>query len=91
MTLGLARSDFSLVFCRSTLEEQVAVTRKALAYVEILVTSTCAHLVKSGKTGNNPVQAYLDTLTLSQVLLHRDHFDTPGGIGLRNLTRIVYR
>jgi hypothetical protein len=68
-TLGLAhRSDFSLVFYRSKLEDQVAVTRKALAYVEILVTSTCVHLVKSVKTSNNPVQAYLDTLSLKQVL-----------------------
>jgi hypothetical protein len=66
--LGFRRSDSSLVFCRSKLEDQVAVTRKALAYVEILVTSTCVHLVKSGKTGSNPVQAYLDTLSFKQVV-----------------------
>ncbi len=45
-TLGLARSDSSLVFCRSKLEEQVEVTKKALAYVEIIVTSTCVYLLK---------------------------------------------
>ena len=27
-----------------------------------------AHLVKSGKTGSNPVQAYLDTLSFKQVV-----------------------
>jgi hypothetical protein len=43
--------------------------------VEILVTSTCVHLVKSGKTGNNPVQAYLDTLTLSQVFALKEDVD----------------
>ncbi len=66
-TLGLSRSDSSLVFCRSTLEDQVTVTRKALAYVEILITSTCTHLLKSPKVDGNPVQAYLDTLPLAQV------------------------
>ena len=74
-TLGFARSDFSLVFCRSKLEDQVAVTRKALAYVEILVTSTCAHLLKSAKIGNNPVQAYLDTLSLAQVFALKEDVD----------------
>jgi hypothetical protein len=33
-TLGLSRSDSSLVFYRSTVDEQVKVTKKALAYVE---------------------------------------------------------
>ncbi len=47
--------------------KQVAVTRKALAYVEILVTSTCAHLLKSVKAGGNSVQTYLDTLSLARV------------------------
>jgi hypothetical protein len=74
-TLGFVRSDFSLVFCRSKLEDQVAVTRKALAYVEILVTSTCAHLLKSAKIGNNPVQAYLDTLSLAQVFALKEDVD----------------
>jgi hypothetical protein len=36
--------------------------------VEIIVTSTCLHLLKSTKTGGNPVQTYLDTLSLSQVM-----------------------
>jgi hypothetical protein len=66
--LGLSRSDFSLVFCRSTVNEQFAVTRKALTYVEIIITSTCVHLLKSTKAGDNPVQTYLNTLSLSQVM-----------------------
>ncbi len=66
--LGLSRSDSSLVFCSSTLEDQVAVTKKTQAYVEIIVTSTCVHLLKSIKAGGNPVQTYLDTLSLSEVI-----------------------
>ena len=58
------------------MEEQVAVTRKALAYVEILVTSTCAHLVKSVKAGSNPVHAYLDTLSLAQVFALKEDVDS---------------
>ena len=74
-TLGLARSDFSLVFHRSTIEDQVTVTKKALAYVEIIITSTCVHLLKSIKAGGNPVQTYLDTLSLSQVAALRKDVD----------------
>ena len=66
-TVGLARSDSSLVFCRSKPLEQVEVTKKALAYVEIIVTSTCVHLLKGTSGVGNPVQAYLDTLSLAQV------------------------
>jgi hypothetical protein len=64
-TLGLSRSDADLVFCRSKLEDQVEAINKALAYVEIIITSTCVHLLKSTKAGGNPVQAYLDTLSLA--------------------------
>jgi hypothetical protein len=74
-TLGLVRSDFSLVFYRSSVEDQVAVTKKALAYVEIITTSTCVHLLKSTKAGGNPVQTYLDTLSLSQVAALRKDVD----------------
>ena len=74
-TLGLSRPDFSLVFYRSTLDEQVAVTRKALAYVEILITSTCVHQLKSVQAGSNPVQAYLDTLSLAQVFALKEDVD----------------
>jgi hypothetical protein len=75
-TLGLARSDFSLVFCRSKVEDQVVVTRKALAYAEILVTSTCAHFMKSVKAGGNQVQAYLDTLSLRQVFALKEDVES---------------
>ncbi len=64
-TLGLSRSDASLVFCRSTVDEQIKVSMKALAYVELLITSTCVHLLKSAKFVGSPVKAYLDTLSLS--------------------------
>ncbi len=74
-TLGLSRSNSSLVFCRSTLEDQVAVTKKALAYVEIIVTSACVHLLKSTKTGGNPVQTCLDTLSLSQVMALKEEVE----------------
>ena len=67
-TLGLSRSDTSLVFYRSTVEEQVTVSRKALAYVELIITATCKHLLKSTKFVGSPVKAYLDTLSLSQLV-----------------------
>ena len=54
-TLDLAPLDSSLVFCRSKVEEQVEVTKKALAYVEIIVTSTCVHLLKGHASAGNPV------------------------------------
>ncbi len=68
-TLGLARSDSSFVFHRSKVEEQVEVTKKALAYVEIMVTSTCVHLLSRNgiASAGNLVQAYLDTLSLPAV------------------------
>jgi hypothetical protein len=74
-TLGLARSDFSLVFHRFTIEDQVTVIKKALAYVETIITSTCVHLLKAVKAGGNPVQTYLDTLSLSQVAALRKDVD----------------
>ena len=74
-TLGLARSDFSLVFHRFTIEDQVTVNKKALAYVETIITSTCVHLLKAVKAGGNLVQTYLDTLSLSQVAALRKDVD----------------
>jgi hypothetical protein len=74
--LRLSRSNSSLVFCRSTLEDQVAVIKKALDYVEIIVTSTCMHLLKSTKTDGNPVQTYLDTLSLSQVMALKEEVES---------------
>jgi hypothetical protein len=43
--------------------------------VKILVTSTCAHLLKSVKAGSNPVQAYLDSLSLAQVFALKEDVD----------------
>ena len=39
MALGFSHSDASFVFCRSNLQDQVEVTKKALAYVEVIITS----------------------------------------------------
>ncbi len=50
------------------MQDQIRVTKKALAYVELLITATCVHLLKSSKFTGNQVQAYLDTLSLSQKL-----------------------
>ncbi len=66
-TLGHSRSNTPLVFCRSSVEDQITVTRKALAYVEHLITSTCGHMLRAVEIAGNPVQAYLNTLPLSQV------------------------
>ena len=58
------------------MEDQVAVTKKALAYAEILITSTCVHLLKSTKASGNPVQqTYLDTLSRAQVAALRKDVD----------------
>ncbi len=65
-TLGLSRQDTSLVFHRSSVQDQIRVTKKVPAYVELLISATCVHLLKSSKFTGNPVQAYLDTLSLSQ-------------------------
>jgi hypothetical protein len=70
-TLGLSRSDTSLVFYRSSVEDQVRVSKKAWAYVELLITPTCLHLLKSPKfTGNH--EAPLRPHKLND-LLHRLH------------------
>jgi hypothetical protein len=44
------------------------VTKKALAYVETIITTTCVHMLKGAKATGNPVQAYLGTLSLSQIV-----------------------
>jgi hypothetical protein len=66
-TLSLSVKDTSLVFHRSNVDDQVVVTKKALAYVETLMTTTCVYLLKGAKVEGNPVQAYLSTLSLSRI------------------------
>ncbi len=44
------------------------VTKKALAYVESIITTACVHLMKGAKVEGNPVQAYLCTLSLPRIL-----------------------
>jgi hypothetical protein len=56
-------------------EDQVTVTKKALAYVELLITSTCVHMMKTPKITGNPVQAYLNTLSLPQVVALQKEVD----------------
>jgi hypothetical protein len=66
-TFSLSGKDTSLVFHRLNVDHQVVVTKKALAYVETLISTTCMHLMKGAKVEGNPVQAYLGTLSLSRI------------------------
>jgi hypothetical protein len=66
-TFSLSGKDTSLVFHRSNVDDQVKVTKKALAYVETLISTTCMHLMKGAEVERNPVQAYLGTLSLSRL------------------------
>jgi hypothetical protein len=43
--------------------------------VEIMVTSTCVHLLKGNASAGNPVQAYLDTLSLPVVQKLKEDVD----------------
>jgi hypothetical protein len=66
-TLSLSREDTAFVFHRPNAEDQIAVTKKAIAYVETIITTTCMHMLKGAHCAGNPVQAYLGTLSLSKV------------------------
>jgi hypothetical protein len=57
------------VFHRVTVEDQVKVTRKALAYAELIITSNCRYKVVDAPKGSrvNYVKAYLDKLTIAEV------------------------
>ena len=67
-TLSLSRVDTSFVFHRSNVDDQVVVTKRALAYVESIITTTCVHMLKGAKAAGNPVQAYLGTISLSRIV-----------------------
>jgi hypothetical protein len=67
-TLSLSREDTSLVFYRSNPEDQVVVTKKALAYVESIITTTCIHRLKVARIAGNAIQAYLDSLSFPRVV-----------------------
>ena len=43
------------------------VTKKALSYVESIITATCEHLLKGVRPKGNPVKAYLETLPIPVV------------------------
>ncbi len=72
-TFSLSREDTSFVFHRLNVEDQVVVTKKALAYVESIITTTCVHMLKGAKASGNPVQGYLGTLSITRIAeLQRD-------------------
>jgi hypothetical protein len=49
------------------------VTKKALVYVESIITTTCVHMLKGEKAPGNPVQGYLGTLSIARIVeLQRD-------------------
>jgi hypothetical protein len=64
---SLSGRDTSFVFHRANIKDQIVVTKKALSYVESLISITCVHLLKGARVEGNPVQAYLGTLDLSRV------------------------
>ena len=69
-TLKLGRNK-NLVFHRDTVADQVAVTRKALAYAEVIITNSCRNAVARNARGErrgNDVMAYLDTLSRRSVM-----------------------
>jgi hypothetical protein len=73
-------------------DEQVKVSMKALAYVELFITFTCVHLLKSSKFVGNPVKAYLDTLSVSQLVdLKKDVEAALGHCEDSNRYMAVYR
>jgi hypothetical protein len=91
-TLSLSGKDTSLVFYRSNVDDQVVVTKKALAYVESIVITTCVHLMKGAKVDGNPVQAYLSTLSLPRILdLQREVDAALGECEDSNKHMAVYR
>ncbi len=68
------------------------VTKKALAYVELLITSTCVHMLKAANVTGNPVQAYLNTLSLAQVVtLQKEVDEAPEQSEDSNRHMAVYR
>jgi hypothetical protein len=78
-TLKLGRNRHQ-VFHRDTVADQVTVTRKALAYAEVIITSSCrnaaARNTRDERRGND-VMAYLDTLSRRSVMqLQKDTVDS---------------
>jgi hypothetical protein len=77
-TLKLGR-DRHQVFHRDTVADQVAVTRKALAYAEVIITNSCRNAAARNTRGErrgNDVMAYLDTLSRRTVIqLQKDTVD----------------
>jgi hypothetical protein len=77
-TLKLGKNRH-LVFHRDTVADQAAVTRKALAYAEVIITSSCRNAVARNarrERRGNDVMAHLDTLSRRSVMqLQKDTAD----------------
>jgi hypothetical protein len=93
-TLKLGRNKHQ-VFHRDTVADQVTVTRKALAYAEVIITSSCrnaaSRTTRSERRGND-VKAYLDTLSRRNVLqLQKDTVEALENLEDTRRSMAVYR
>jgi hypothetical protein len=84
-----------LVFHRDTVADQVAVTRKALAYAEVVITNSCCNAVARNARGErcgNDVMAYLDTLSRRNVIqLQKDTADALENMEDTRRSMAIYR
>jgi hypothetical protein len=83
------------VFHRDTVADQVTVTRKALAYAEVIITYSCrnaASRTTRGESRGNDVKAYLDTLSRRSVLqLQKDTLEALENLEDTRRSMAVYR
>jgi hypothetical protein len=83
------------VFHRDTVADQVTVTRKALAYAEVIITSSCrnaASRTTRGERRGNDVKAHLDTLSRRSVLqLQKDTLEALESLEDTRRSMAVYR
>ncbi len=93
-TLKLGRNRHQ-VFHRDTVADQVTVTRKALAYAEVIITYSCRNAVARttrGDSRGNDVMAYLDTLSRRSVLqLQKDTVEALENLEDTRRSMAVYR
>jgi hypothetical protein len=83
------------VFHRDTVADQVTVTRKALAYADVIITYSCrnaASRTTRGESRGNDVKAYLDTLSRRSVLqLQKDTLEALENLEDTRRSMAVYR
>jgi hypothetical protein len=93
-TLKLGRNRHQ-VFHRDTVSDQVTVTRKALAYAEVVITYSCRSAAARNTRGErrgNDVMAYLDTLSRRSVLqLQKDTVEALENLEDTRISMAVYR